>query len=121
MTEFTDIPKDFKSQILQNLSSKLDVRGLNFHPGKICKSINDEIERQYEELAAESLKGVSIKNLSEAQHEAFDWHERNSAAYQEHKAQAELMEVPPKAVEQLELSPAKVVDIKSKSKSKGKK
>ena len=103
--EFQEEQIEPKSPLIKNLVEKINTKGFRFHPGKICEHINKEVERQFAELCAEAFKGAAISKLEDAQHETFEWLQKEDARYsqwKQDKAAAEaILNHPPQAVKEL--------------------
>jgi hypothetical protein len=70
---FKENPIEPTNKNLKQLADKLKERGLMFDPRELCKCIDVEAKRQYQELFDASFRGQHISSLTNAKDEVIKW------------------------------------------------
>lgn len=79
--EFVEEPIVPKNQALANLIENIKRRGLNFHPGKVLKELDQEAERQFSEICESIFKGMNVDRLVAIQTEVYEWMKKEDDRY----------------------------------------
>ena len=82
---FIECPIEPKNDVLIGLVKAIKTRGFNFHPGEVLAEIDREAKRQFAELVAGSIKGVSLDNLIASRDEVFAWMNSEDVRFSAHK------------------------------------
>lgn len=83
---YKETPIDPKSEQLKEFAAKIKTRGFLFDPREICKMIDAEAKRQYQELFDNHFKGHHLSTLTSAKEETISWfmaEEERFAAFKE--------------------------------------
>ena len=70
---FKEEPIKPKNLWLANFTKKIKERGFNFDPREICKMVDNEAKRQYQEMFDNHFKGQHLDILTAAKDETIKW------------------------------------------------
>ena len=78
---YKETPIDPKNEKLKVFAEKIKDRGFNFDPREICKMIDAEAKRQYQETFDFFFKGQHLDTLTNAKDETIQWFNDEEARF----------------------------------------
>lgn len=72
--------------LLTKIQSAIESKGFNFYPHALCKSIDTEAERQFEEMIKDIIKGVPPKKLNEMKTTIIKWYNEEEERFEKYRS-----------------------------------
>lgn len=83
---YKEEPLQTPDMLLTKLQSAIESKGFNFYPHVLCKAIDAEAERQFQEMVKDIIKGVPPLRLNEIKNTIIKWYNEEEIRFDTYKS-----------------------------------
>lgn len=82
---YIEEPLKTEDLLLTKIQSAIESKGFNFYPHALCKAIDAEAERQFQEMIKDIIKGVPPLRLNEMKNSIITWYNEEEVRFETYK------------------------------------
>jgi len=82
---YKENPLTTEDLLLKKIKDAIDSKGFNFYPHALCKAIDAEAERQFQEMIKDIIKGVPPTKLNDMKSTIIKWYNEEEERFETYK------------------------------------
>ena len=82
---YKETPLVSENLITNKIKDAIEAKGFNFHPSAICKALDAEAERQFQDTMLAIIKGITPTAINTVKSEIIKWYNDEEERFEKYK------------------------------------